>query len=355
MSIASATIVAGWLAVSTFNMVAPDQAAQKTEAELTHIAAEVQALKADSKLLKGEVATTANRIERRQAFLDALLTGEGTEENDLASLLPHSSDAPIAKDAARQGVLAPFAALEKKQMALVDRVAATAETRLQNAESLISKLGLRPGRFLSSSSTSRQLSGRLGNALGTGGPFVSANSRGADPRFTELYISWQRVEQIEKGMASLPAFIPTGDYRLSSSYGSRSDPFNHRAARHTGLDMAGHMGQDVYAAAKGRVIRAGWFGGYGNAIDIDHGHGIMTRYGHLSRIDVKVGDRVEIGEHIAAMGSTGRSTGPHLHYEIRIDGQAVDPLPFLQSSNYLLGYHKQQVGPLPTASERFGG
>src|SRR5665213_2668774 len=100
---------------------------------------------------------------------------------------------------------------------------------------------------------------------------------------------------------------------------------------HTGLDMRGDIGEPAHATADGKVTIAGRDGGYGNMVEIDHGNGFSTRYGHLSKIDVKVGQNVRIGETIGEIGSTGRSTGPHLHYETRVNGQAVDPQKFLRA------------------------
>jgi murein DD-endopeptidase MepM/ murein hydrolase activator NlpD len=149
----------------------------------------------------------------------------------------------------------------------------------------------------------------------------------------------------------LPSFVPVKTYTLTSGYGFRYDPFNGRSAQHTGLDMAGAQGEPIYAAAAGRVVRAERFAGYGLAVDIDHGNGILTRYGHLSQIKVSLGEKVAMGQAIGAMGSTGRSTGTHLHYEVRIDGQAVNPRPFVESSTYLLAFRQEAVGPRLPAAE----
>lgn len=340
MGIATAAMVAGWLTVSTVNAVNADQQAEQQAAtELARMAAQVQALKADTAALNASVKTTAERIELRQQFLDALLTGK-IRGAALADLLPTGNHKRSAEAASTAGVLAPFAALEQKQIALLDKAAASAETRLKDAQSLIGRLGLNPGRFVA------QSSGRM-TQTGLGGPYVPAgnDTAGADPRFAELFVNWQRVEQLEDAMASLPSFVPTRNYTLTSSYGFRFDPFNGRGAAHAGLDMAGAHGEPIYAAATGRVVRAGRFAGYGNCIDIDHGRGIITRYGHLSAINVQVGDKVAMGEKIGGMGSTGRSTGTHLHYEVRIDGQAVNPRPFIESSSYLLAFRKEKAGP----------
>ena len=122
-----------------------------------------------------------------------------------------------------------------------------------------------------------------------------------------------------------------GDLEVSSGFGVRRDPFLGRPAMHTGLDLRGDIGEPVRATADGKVEIAGWDGGYGNMVEIDHGHGLSTRFGHLSKIEVKVGQKVHIGDVIGRIGSTGRSTGPHLHYETRINGEPVDPQKFLRA------------------------
>ncbi len=344
MGIGTAAMIAGWMTVSAVSGQNADKVAdQKAQADLARMAAQVQALKADTAALKGSVATTAERIEARHQFLDALLTGRA-KGNDLAGLLPRTTRRVSAEVAANAGVLAPFAALEQKQLALVDKAAATAETRIRDAETLIGRLGLSPGRFMAQSFA--RGSGSL-TRTGLGGPFVPADgdAAGADPRFAELFVNWQRVEQLEDAMASLPSFVPARTYTLTSGFGFRYDPFHGRGAQHAGLDMAGAHGEPIHSAAAGQVVRAERYGAYGNTVDIDHGRGILTRYAHLASIKVSVGDRVEMGERIAAMGSTGRSTGTHLHYEVRIDGQPVNPRPFIESSSYLLAYQQDRMGP----------
>jgi murein DD-endopeptidase MepM/ murein hydrolase activator NlpD len=122
-----------------------------------------------------------------------------------------------------------------------------------------------------------------------------------------------------------------GEVDMSSPFGMRMDPFLGGPAIHTGIDLRGDTGDPVRVTANGRVTRAGWAGGYGNMVEVDHGNGLSTRYGHMSKIEVKVGDRVKIGQTIGRIGSTGRSTGPHLHYETRIDDKPVNPQKFLRA------------------------
>src|SRR5204863_52476 len=132
--------------------------------------------------------------------------------------------------------------------------------------------------------------------------------------------------------ADTPSGKPViGEVEFTSGFGVRSDPFLGRPAMHTGLDFRAATGDPVRVTANGKVVSSGWQGGYGRMVEVDHGNGLSTRYGHLSAINVKVGDTIKIGQVIGAVGSTGRSTGPHLHYETRIDGDAVDPQKFLRA------------------------
>jgi murein DD-endopeptidase MepM/ murein hydrolase activator NlpD len=161
-------------------------------------------------------------------------------------------------------------------------------------------------------------------------------SAGGDSAFHSLFLSWKKADAVATpGAISVPSSKPVTTATYTSGYGVRSDPFRGSAAMHAGIDLAAPMGTPVYATADGMVDRAEWSGGYGNLVEIDHGKGLQTRFGHLSRILVHPGEHVTRGQVIALMGSTGRSTGSHLHYEVRIDGHAVNPVPFLQSADYV--------------------
>ncbi|WP_371128192.1 M23 family metallopeptidase [Sphingomonas sp. YR710] len=159
-------------------------------------------------------------------------------------------------------------------------------------------------------------------------------------------MSWKKLDAMDKGVISIPSIKPISAFTYTSAFGVRSDPFHGYAAMHAGIDLASPTGTPIYATADGIVDRAEWFGGYGNCVEIDHGKGIATRYGHMSRIAARAGDRVKRGDLIGYVGSTGRSTGSHLHYEVRIDGHAVNPIPFLQSANYLMAVKDQAGTPV---------
>jgi murein DD-endopeptidase MepM/ murein hydrolase activator NlpD len=171
----------------------------------------------------------------------------------------------------------------------------------------------------------------------TGGPFVPIRppKRGASAFDRQLYrinVARAHIDRYQRTLLTVPVRKPvSGEVDMSSPFGVRTDPFNGRPAMHTGIDLRGDVGEPVHATADGKVSIAGREGGYGNMIEIDHGNGFSTRYGHLSEIDVKVGQQVRIGQVVGRIGSTGRSTGPHLHYETRIDGEPVNPQKFLRA------------------------
>jgi len=174
-----------------------------------------------------------------------------------------------------------------------------------------------------------------------GGPYVEPE--GADDfdnSLSQLDDALTRLETVRSTAESLPFQNPAVGKEITSSFGNRRDPFLGRLALHSGIDFRFAPGEKVRPTAPGKVIAAGWTGGYGNMVEVDHGNGISTRYGHMSEILVRVGDKVDRGEVIGLAGSTGRSTGTHLHYEVRQDGRAVDPIYFMNAGLKLAGYMK---------------
>lgn len=159
-----------------------------------------------------------------------------------------------------------------------------------------------------------------------------------DPRFRQLFASWTALDQagpgapVEQPIVAVPSRMPLGNARLTSGYGMRNHPVLRKRKRHKGVDLAAPTGTPVYATADGVVGRADWFSSYGLYISIDHGADLETRYAHMSKLAVAAGDTVKKGDVIGYVGSTGRSTGPHLHYEVRVDGVAVNPIPYMVES-----------------------
>ncbi|MCV0383006.1 MAG: M23 family metallopeptidase [Erythrobacter sp.] len=162
-------------------------------------------------------------------------------------------------------------------------------------------------------------------------PGVSVTRDGSDRQFQELFASWEKTENPAPAASavSVPSQMPLENARLSSNFGMRTHPVLGGLRGHKGIDLAAASGTPVYATADGYVSKAEWFSSYGNYISIEHGADMQTRFAHLSGYEVKAGDRVRKGDLIGYVGSTGRSTGPHLHYEVRVAGLAVDPTPYM--------------------------
>ena len=177
---------------------------------------------------------------------------------------------------------------------------------------------------------------KIDDATAIGGPFVPAKDNQAfDYSLRGLDHALQQFDQVLHHIEVLPIKNPVAGAKISSHFGSRRDPFLKRRAFHSGMDFKARTGTRVYAAAKGKVIKAGWSGGYGRMVEIDHGNGTTTRYAHLSRISVKKGQHVSTDMSIGRVGSSGRSTGPHLHYEIRRYGKAVNPSRYINAGQKL--------------------
>jgi murein DD-endopeptidase MepM/ murein hydrolase activator NlpD len=216
--------------------------------------------------------------------------------------------------------------VEGRQTATLNIVEDQYESRIRRMRGLFADLGLDLNQMASAAPAKG----------GIGGPLVPVKPpKDSDTFERQIYrinITRSQIDRLNRTLALVPYRKPVlGEVEFSSGFGVRSDPFLGRPAMHTGLDFRASMGDPVRATASGKVESAGWSGGYGRMIEIDHGNGLSTRYGHLSEIGVKVGDTIKIGQIIGAVGSTGRSTGPHLHYETRIDGEAVDPQKFLRA------------------------
>ena len=215
--------------------------------------------------------------------------------------------------------------VERRQMAALSVVEEGMDSRMRRMRGVVSDLGLNLAHLEAAVPRSAM-----------GGPFVPVKlTANAGPFEKQLYrINTTRAEmdRLNRTLALVPYRKPViGEVEFTSGFGVRSDPFLGRPAMHTGLDFRAATGDPVRVTANGKVVSAGWSGGYGRMVEVDHGNGLSTRYGHLSEINVRVGETVKIGQVVGLVGSTGRSTGPHLHYETRIDGEAVDPQKFLRA------------------------
>lgn len=165
-----------------------------------------------------------------------------------------------------------------------------------------------------------------------GGPFVPAPDETPPDG---LHDDVERWDQLNRALQVLPLAAPLARFEVSSGFGVRRDPINRRRALHAGMDLLAPLRSPVLATAPGIVVFAGRNGGYGRMVEIDHGMGVRTRYGHLASIHVKAGQSVALGQRVGLLGGSGRSTGPHLHYEVLVDGRARNPRPFLAAGERL--------------------
>jgi len=217
---------------------------------------------------------------------------------------------------------------------VMERLSARTKTGMEVIEKTVEMTGL---------DVNSLIAGIDGETLGQGGPFVPADDGAAEfEPSLQLEASVSMLDQqldrwtaLREVVRTLPLVAPLDEYRVSSAFGPRRDPVNKRKGQHQGIDFAAPMRRPIYAPAPGKVIFAGWRGRYGRVVEIDHGNGIRTRYGHLKKILVKVGQEVGHREKIALLGSSGRSTGPHVHYEVRYKGRAIDPMKFIKAGEYV--------------------
>jgi murein DD-endopeptidase MepM/ murein hydrolase activator NlpD len=333
------TILALWLGVTSaatlsdaFSLGSGDQAALKVKAYYERLIADRQArlnsAVAELSQNSGSVQDLAQAIEQRHQALSLLLEplrGEQGAAAQLAPLKAPTSASPL--DRVR------FIGMDQERM--LDQAESFAKSRADRLRLALRLAGLDPGSMIAHA---------VGGGLG--GPLIE----GKDPKALAAVLDVDEgfALRIQHAAASLdemrtlsavaertPLAEPTRGTTRSSGFGVRIDPFTGRPAFHSGQDFAGPMFTPIYSTAPGVVSFTGVRTGYGNTIEIDHGGGFKTRYAHLQAIAVEVGQRVAVGQRIGAMGSTGRSTGPHLHYEIWVNGKPQNPDRFLRAGEYV--------------------
>jgi murein DD-endopeptidase MepM/ murein hydrolase activator NlpD len=219
--------------------------------------------------------------------------------------------------------------MERGQMVAVASLAEATRARTSRLSSAISEAGLSVDKFSPPAQK---------NAVG--GPFIPIREEPDASPFEKKLVALQKevllADRLTRVMPYLPLRRPLdGKMEVTSPFGQRVDPFMGRMALHSGLDLRDDYGAPVHVTAGGTVTNAGWSGGYGNMVEVQHGNGLSTRYGHLASISVTDGQEIKAGAVVGRLGSTGRSTGPHLHYEVRINDEPVDPVRFLRAADKL--------------------
>ncbi|MBX6323566.1 MAG: peptidoglycan DD-metalloendopeptidase family protein, partial [Rhodospirillaceae bacterium] len=227
-------------------------------------------------------------------------------------------------------------AIQQTQQNMVQRIAERTRSGVEEVEKTVAMTGIDVDVLLE----------RVDAEFGQGGPLIPYRPDGpdaADPAESDIVLASvaglddevARWEKLQFALRSLPLTAPLDQFYMASRFGRRIDPITRRPALHEGLDLATALRTPVLATAPGKVVFAGWKGSYGQMVELDHGLGIHTRYAHLQRISVKVGDDVDYRQKIGLVGSTGRSTGPHVHYEVRVNGRPLDPANFLKAGKYV--------------------
>lgn len=327
-----------WMGVCTAAMLINALSVSSTDQQVIKQKAYYERLNADR---QARLNSAVAQLSATNGSLDELATSVEKRHAALALLVSDFKGVPGAAEAltvAKPRLLAAspverIQATRMDQERLIDAAEGFAKSRAERLRLAMRMAGLDAGAF-------------TGRGVSLGGPLIEAK----DPRALAAVLDVDedfasRIQHAANDMSDmrslgaavkkLPLYRPTSNPALSSSYGVRFDPFTHRPAFHSGLDFPGAMRTPIMATAPGVVSYTGVRSGYGNTVEIDHGGGFKTRYAHLSSIGVRVGQRVAIGTRVGGMGSTGRSTGPHLHYEVWVNGKAQNPNRFLRAGEYV--------------------
>lgn len=325
----AALVIGAWLVV-TLGMAINQIYVSVERLALSEQQAKVQSAEERVATYRDSIDEVSKDLERRQTMLESL----NDQYLDAAGSVPaaKADDSDADKTASKISALVPEAAglarIEARQIRFAEQMTKFADARTRKAEAAIRQFGLNPDSLARQARSAQ------------GGPFEpffgSGKKEVRDPRFVKLASSLGRMDAMERALAAIPTSMPAAVMMMSSGFGYRSDPFTGAGAMHAGLDFKGPNGTAILAAADGKVTFAGRHGGYGNCVEITHANGLLTRYAHLSAIDVSLGQKVERGVKIARMGSSGRSTGSHLHFEVRLNGQAINPRKFLEANSDVL-------------------
>jgi murein DD-endopeptidase MepM/ murein hydrolase activator NlpD len=323
----AALVIGVWLIV-TLAMAINQVAVSIERMALSEKEAKIQSAEERVANYRGSIDEVTADLERRQKMLESL--SEQYLDEVPASPAPTATeeDKAVKTISALVPEAAGLAQIEARQIRFAELMTRVAQSRTQKAEAAIRQFGLNPDVL------ARQATNARGGLFE---PFFGKGKQDVrDPRFTKLAASLGRMDAMERALAAIPTAMPAAVMMMSSGFGYRNDPFTGGGAMHNGLDFKGPIGTPILAAAEGRVTSAGSQGGYGNTIEITHANGLVTRYAHLSGFNVAHGQKVARGVQIGRMGSTGRSTGSHLHFEVRLNGQAINPRKFLEANTDVL-------------------
>ncbi len=289
---------------------------------------------ASRETLKGEVSGLESKLRSLSSRRLALKENVDTLESDLQAALTERNNAFFKGNQMRRKIKelgVRFTNLQENEQDAVQSLTESAQANIDNMEKVVKMAGLNITRLLKADGVIPR---------NQGGPFIEVKPDklpGGELRasLANLELRLAHSQSLQGLMKKIPLTSPLNYYRINSSYGKRLDPINKKWSSHYGLDLGAPKNARIYNAAPGVVVYAGWKGKYGKFIEIDHGAGIKTRYGHLNKILVKKGQKIKFRTKIALVGNTGRSTGPHLHYEVLFKGRAKNPMKFIKAGRYV--------------------
>lgn len=260
-----------------------------------------------------------------------LLVNASIDEADRRQSRPSSSYEET--NATNVGLRGQIGEIQREQQAFLDEVEEIAVERAEEARGVLRLTAVGTNRI----GTNQEMGGPLVEFASLAkGEFSSPEEAAFAERVAQVAARMEEARYYEEIVSNLPLSQPVGvSWRLTSNYGLRVDPFNKRPGWHNGVDIGAYWNAPITATGPGKVSFAGTKSGYGQLVEVDHGHGFRSRYAHLKRINVKKGDPIAIGDVVGAMGSTGRSTGPHLHYEVWFNDKPYDPVDFLKAGKHV--------------------
>lgn len=296
---------------------------------------EAKGKKLDVEQYKQQASLVEEKVKKITSNSDWIDTSKLEEKTNLNEVSLQRDIAVSERDELRRQLVEMQQMVEdirKAEVDVLDKVSQIAEKEMGKIKSAISSINVplkKRGLYFNALANNKKQRGR-------GGPYIPAENKFLQEKkigdkVSRLYQTVDDVAYYREVLDYVPLGKPVWSLWVSSSYGTRSDPFKKTKAYHKGIDFAGRTGNKIRVMAKGKVTKSEYSTSYGNLVVIDHGNGFVTKYAHMNKAYVQKGQYVENGDAIGEVGSTGRSTGPHLHYEILYQGKDVDPMPFVKA------------------------
>ncbi len=356
--VTAVSFMAGWCLLTLVNLAMGGSPFMKTDARIVELETAIERQLAES---QAKIETTELLLEEQRASFTAMAANIEAKHNTLSELMSSDSlasfgEEPLLRFAEPKVLMSPAPRdrsdrvarranltgdatptgldIDRSLLSLDDtqnRILLTAEAELLD-QIAFKRAGVEATDMELDDVMSAGSEGQGGPYIPLDGPTSELRHGEFQPRINTIEARLYEAQALDTVVTAIPLGHPVvNETVMTSRFGVRRDPFTKRPTHHGGLDFIGGPMSPIVTTAPGRVIRAGWNGTYGNLVEIDHGHGFTTRYAHLKKIYVKRGDILEEGEKVGGMGSTGRSSGTHLHYEVRFQGRAYDPLKFIKA------------------------